>query len=110
MKKLFVSLPMRGRLESDVRAEMSRLHQVAETTLGESLELIDNYSREEAPTDIKHNCWHLGQSVSQMAMADYVIFAQDWASAAGCIIEYKICHLYGIPYIVRRLDGQPALL
>lgn len=43
MKKLFISVPMKGRTEEQIRESMRRMHKVEEAVLYEELEVIDSY-------------------------------------------------------------------
>ena len=39
----------------------------------------------------------IGKSISLMATADVVYFADNWRNSNWCMIEYNICNRYGIP-------------
>ena len=43
MKKLFISAPMKGRTEAQIRATMEQMHHIAEAVFGEELEVIQTY-------------------------------------------------------------------
>ena len=43
MKKLFISVPMKGRTEAQIRATMEQMHHIAEAVFGEELEVIQTY-------------------------------------------------------------------
>ena len=43
MKKLFVSVPMKGRTEEEIKASIQKMKKIAEIYEGEELELIDSY-------------------------------------------------------------------
>lgn len=45
MKKLFVSVPMKGRTETEIKASIQKMKKIAEVYEGEELELIDSYLR-----------------------------------------------------------------
>lgn len=42
MKKLFVSVPMKGRTEEEIKASIQKMKKIAEICEGEDLELIDS--------------------------------------------------------------------
>lgn len=43
MEKLFISCPMRGRTEEQIRKSMERMHKIAEAIFDEELEVIPTY-------------------------------------------------------------------
>ena len=43
MKKLFVSVPMKGRTEKEIKESIQKMKKIAEIYEGEELELIDSY-------------------------------------------------------------------
>ena len=99
--KLFISQPMNNRKEIDILLERT----IATTLLNDKgfnkyeLDEIDNYHKSGFPSTAGRVCY-LGDSIKQMDEADLVIFTKGWKSAKGCNIEYAICKLYGIPYIL----------
>ena len=53
MKKLFVSVPMKGRTEEEIKASIQKMKKIAEIYEGEELELIDSYIEDNPPKDSK---------------------------------------------------------
>lgn len=51
MKKLFISVPMKGRTEAQIRATMEQMHHIAEAVFGEELEVIQTYISDDPPAD-----------------------------------------------------------
>ena len=49
MKKLFVSVPMKGRKEENIKRDIEKMHKIAEAVFGEELELLDSYIEENPP-------------------------------------------------------------
>ena len=102
MKKLFASLPMNGRDETDILAEQEYLLNVVNNDICggiEEFELLDTLIQEDPPTDSTYpRAFYLGNSIAKLAQADLVIFSSNWRDAQGCIIEHMTCSLYGIPY------------
>lgn len=107
--KVFISQPMNGRKEIDVLLE----RRVAITLLNDKgfdkyeLEEIDNYHKTNIPTTAGR-VYYLGDSVRQMDEADLVIFVKGWKGAKGCEIEYAICKIYGIPYVLMEELCEPS--
>ena len=97
-KKLFVSLPMRNHSIEELRPQMNDYLKRVEDRLNEEFSLIDTLWEEPEPEDLKHHTYYLGKSITALSNADLVIFVPGWHKAPGCVIEYEICKLYGIPY------------
>ena len=71
MKKLFVSVPMKGRTEEEIKASIQKMKKIAEIYEGEELELIDScYIEDNPPKDSKEAVWYLGESLKKLAQAD----------------------------------------
>lgn len=98
MKKLFISVPMKGRTEAQIRATMEQMHHIAEAVFGEELEVIQTYISDDPPADANQAVWYLGESIKKMAEADYFIGIYDEEKAyRGCAIENQAAKTYGIP-------------
>ena len=96
MKKLFISLPMAGKSEEEIRNKMAEYKENAEYLMGEELELIDTLIKY-VPENVKDpGLWCLGESITMMADADVVYFGRGWRSARGCIVEYEAAYRYKI--------------
>lgn len=96
MKKLFVSVPMKGRTEEEIKASIQKMKKIAEIYEGEELELIDSYIEDNPPKDSKEAVWYLGESLKKLAQADVFIGingAWDWN---GCYVENDVASRYGI--------------
>ena len=98
MKKLFISAPMKGRTEAQIRATMEQMYHIAEAVFGEELEVIQTYISDDPPADANQAVWYLGESIKKMADADYFIGIYDEEKAyRGCAIENQAAKTYGIP-------------
>lgn len=96
MKKLFVSVPIKGRTEEEIKASIQKMKKIAEIYEGEELELIDSYIEDNPPKDSKEAVWFLGESLKKLAQADVfmgICESYDWN---GCCIEMEIANKYGI--------------
>lgn len=96
MKKLFVSVPMKGRTEEEIKKSIQKMKKIAEIYEGEELELIDSYIEDNPPKDSKEAVWYLGESLKKLAQADVfmgICESYDWN---GCYIERKTAERYGI--------------
>lgn len=102
MKKLFISMPMRGRTPEAIKYSMERVHKTAEVVFGEELELIDSYIEEATPAGSNEAIYCLGESIKKMAEADYCVCISSTIFNGyypGCGIEYEMAIEYGIPFI-----------
>ena len=96
MKKLFISLPMAGYSEEEIRNRMAECKEKAEYLMGEELELLDTVITS-VPDGIKEiGVWCVGASILAMAEADVVYFGRGWRKARGCIVEYETAYRYGL--------------
>lgn len=96
MKKLFVSVPMKGRTEEEIRKSIEKMKQIAEIYEGEELELIDSYIEDNPPKDNNQAIWYLGESLKKLSEADvFVCIDESWAWN-GCQTEREVAERYGI--------------
>ena len=101
MKKLFVSVPMRGRTAEAIKHSMAKMHKIAEAYEGRELELIDTYFTDELPNNINNSIWYLGKSLEKLAEADLFIGIEEAEHWHGCYVEKVVAERYGIEsYIV----------
>lgn len=96
MKKLFVSVPMKGRTEEKIKASIQEMKKIAEIYEGEELELIDSYIEDNPPKDSKEAVWYLGESLKKLAQADVFIGINDAWDWNECYIESETAKRYGI--------------
>jgi hypothetical protein len=96
MKKLFVSVPMKGRTEEEIKASIQKMKKIAEIYEGEKLELIDSYIEDNPPKDNNEAVWYLGESLKKLAQADVFIGINDAWDWNGCYIETETAKRYGI--------------
>lgn len=101
MKKLFVSAPMKGRTEEEIKTSIQKMKKIAEIYEGEELELIDSYIEDNPPKDSKEAVWYLGESLKKLAQADVFIGIDEAYGWNDCCIERDTAQRYGIKtYIV----------
>lgn len=96
MKKLFVSVSMKGRTEEEIKASIQKMKKIAEIYEGEELELIDSYIEDNPPKDSKEAVWYLGESLKKLAQADVFIGIDDTWGWNRCYIEMEAANRYGI--------------
>lgn len=101
MKKLFVSVPMKGRTEEEIKASIQKMKKIAEAYEGEELELIDSYIEDNPPQNNNQAIWFLSKSLEKLANADVFICIDDVWNWNGCLIESETATKYGIKrYVV----------
>ena len=95
--KVFISQPMKGKTNEEIKAERNRLIGKVRALYGDDIEIIDSFF-ENAPADARP-LWILGKSLELLATADVAAFARGWRDARGCRIE-NICAIeYGIEVV-----------
>lgn len=97
MKKLFISVPMKGRTEENIRKSMRKMHKIAQVVWEQELEVIPTYIEDKPPENTKTELWYLGKSIQLLAEADYFIGIDFTNIFHGCDIESDTAFYYGIP-------------
>ena len=92
MKKVFISQPMRGLSDTEIKEERKAI--IKEHG---DVEFIDSYF-ESAPASARP-LWFLGKSLELLSTADMAFFANGWEDARGCVMEHEACEKYGIEII-----------
>lgn len=110
MKKLFISCPMKGRTEENIRDSMVRMHKIAEAYFGQELEVIPTYIEDNPPENTNQRVWFLGESIKKMAEADFFIGVGYSDCFSGCTIEHEVARSYGIPCFRVDTDMMPDVL
>ena len=97
MKKLFISCPMKGRTEENIRKSMEKMHKIAEIVFGEELEVIDTYINEDTPKNVvNHGVWYIGKSIEMLAEAEFFIGIGYSDVFHGCNVESEVARRYNI--------------
>ena len=100
MKSIFISIPMNGRDEETIRAEMAILTIKVEEHLREKVIVLESFLEEFKETNIKNKpVFYLAHSIKELSRADIAVFAGGWEEARGCAIEHTIAEKYGIPIL-----------
>lgn len=97
MKKLFISQPMNGKTNKEIRKEREDAILLAKALVGDEIEVIDSFF-ENAPVEATP-LWYLGESLKLLSTADVTYFAAGWKNARGCKIEHICAQQYGINII-----------
>ena len=99
MKKLFISVPMKGRTEANIKKSIEKMHKVAEIAFDQPLEVINSYIEENAPEQTNAPIWYLGKSIELLSQADYFIGVDVGYysfSQHGCRVEATTAEEYDI--------------
>ena len=99
MKKLFISCPMRGLTRKTIKANIEKMHKIAEIVFDQELDVIQSYRPVEAAEgDNQASIWCLGRSIQLMSEADYYIGVDAFYDYdyPGCVIENNVAHNYGL--------------
>lgn len=92
MIKLFISMPMNGLSDDEIRASMVDAKMEAERIIGQPVELLETVFDFPEGT---HPLVYLGESLKKMAEADVVYFHCGWKQARGCFVEHIAAVKYG---------------
>lgn len=107
VKKVFVSLPMRGYELNKIRIRQADifLKFIQETNDSSEYEMLYTLHEGLCPPD-GNRLWYLAKSIEVLGTADLVIFSHDWFTANGCRVEHMLCDLYKIPYYYEKIGGN----
>ena len=93
--KLFISCPMKGRTEENIKKSFEVMQRIAEAYTGETLEVVNHYEPKtfEGDADLIRR---LSESIRLMAEADYFITFENYYEYRGCSVENRVAELYGL--------------
>lgn len=105
MKKVFISQPMAGRSEKEIKAErLAVMDELLKRYPGETFKIAETFSdkyKEDAARQDAGNVplKYMGKCLWAMADADFAYFCQGWENARGCRIERLAAEAYGVPIV-----------
>lgn len=91
--KIFISQPMFGKTDEQIRQEREELIKQIEEDGNEYLDSIVADDLEEVNND-SIGLFYLGKSLEIMSKADEVWFMNGWDKSRGCKIEYQVAKDY----------------
>lgn len=103
MLQVFISQPMNGKTDKEIKEERLRIVSMISQTVSEPFEIIDSFF-ESAPIGAKP-LWFLGKSIELLSSADLVYFAKGWENARGCRIEHE-CAVEYMLYRIEELEKE----
>lgn len=89
--KVMISQPMRGKTETQIRAERKKLIKQLES---EGHEVVDTIFADKTPEG-DAALYYLSKSIEAMSKVDAVVFMPGWNLTRGCAIEHQVAQLYG---------------
>lgn len=120
MKKIFLSLPMSGRTDEEIKEQINKMK--SEFLLknpfdkGEEIGFVHNFQEMEVEINTfdplfgerkTPALYYLGRAINKMAYCDGVYFGYGWSKARGCLIEREVAYSYDIPsYIFNHLTQE----
>jgi len=107
--KLFISIPMRGYDDDEVRAAILGIKEFTERMYDREFDLIDSFIEEEPPDGVMQGAYYLGKSIQKLSTADICVFHPEWKNARGCIIEHMVCAMYDIPYVELKEENSSEM-
>lgn len=99
MKKLFISLPMKGLSDEDINDLRKSMLAMAKVVFEqEEFEIIDSNIEEDAPEGQNEGLYYVGESIKRMADADFFIgidmgYDTDYN---GCWLENQAAERYNL--------------
>lgn len=103
MVKVFISQVMKGLSDEQIKLNRENVRtnvkQELESRGIKEIEFIDTMIHDEPPEEVNIPVWYLGNSIKQLATADYAYFDDGWVAARGCKIEHSIAKAYNIPIL-----------
>lgn len=113
MKKIFLSLPMKGRKDEEIANTIEGMKRIIKAYYpGEKLVFVDNFTnnKEELPEKMvkeskNPSLLYLSKAIFKMAdctdiaVIDSPVLYSGFETYHGCIIEQDIARRYGIKYI-----------
>ena len=94
MPKLFISQPMNGRTDEEIKGEREKAIKLCKRYLGNDIEFLDSFI--EGVAHEENPLWYLGESIKVLSQADYAFFCENWENSRGCVIEHECAEKYNI--------------
>ena len=107
MKKLFISLPMKGLSDEDVNDLRKSMLAMAKVVFEQDdFDVIDSYVKENASEGQNEGLYYVGESIKRMADADFFIgidmgYGTDYN---GCWLENQAAERYNLNRYLFNID------
>lgn len=98
MIKIFISCPMKGLSDAEIRASRDQVYKKFQQRLkDDNITVINSYFPDfETTAAIDKDIYCLGKAITKMAEANIAVFAEGWEKARGCRIEHDVAVSYGL--------------
>lgn len=93
MKTVFISIPTKDKLRSEIVTERAKILARVNEILGEPVLLIENDMHE---LYNQKPLVRLGESIKRLSDANCAVFGEGWENSRRCSIEHICAELYGI--------------
>lgn len=104
MKKVFISLPMKGRTKDEIERTVKNIKEKVKGYLNETVDFINTIVQEKPPYESgEHTAvWYLGKALEIISTCDMVVVCGDidYDKYNGCYIEKETAIRYGIPIMI----------
>lgn len=107
MKKIFISVPMRGRTEENIRKSIEKMRDCTKILLEDDVTIVNEYKPMTEPSEDVPVNWRLqklGESISLMSLADMVVTVNGCWDYPGCSVETHAAGNYEIPVLYLPFD------
>lgn len=94
-RRLFISCPMEGRAEEDIRKSFEKMQKIAEAYTGEKFKIVNPYIPKK-PCGNSDRIKYLADSINLMGGADYFITTANFWQDRGCSVEKEVAEKYGL--------------
>lgn len=114
-KKVFLSVPMKGRKREDIEKTISKMKALTKLYLDtEDLEFINTEVKEQPLEESNQRIWYLGKSIQLLSKCDILVTCLSetnvwlYDNYPGCKIELEVGKSYGMS--VLSLNNERQLL
>lgn len=90
MKKIYVSIPISGFAEEEVRA---RAKAVKRRLSADGVEVMTPF--DVCPEKGLPYSAYMGKDIEAMLECDVVYMCQEWQNSKGCMAEFEVARIYG---------------
>lgn len=98
--KVFLSVGMHGRTMEEIHHDITKMKKELHRLYPDKdLSFVDNADC--VGVDDDGRLYYLGEAIKKMDRCDAVYFHSDYKKHKGCLIEEKVCELYGLTKIVQ---------
>ena len=101
MKKIFISVPMKGKTKEEIKRMINNMEYKAILELGYDIEFINTIVQDKPPYKTNNEAiWYLGTSIKLLSQCQVLVCLKELDNKYnGCIIEKEIAKRYGLQII-----------